>query len=315
MSDFQQVFSESGKAPLFRSLLNSHGLGRSPPLTLAFGLIPGLPRLCPRTPLSLPGVGGRLHGDGSARVLLHLLIAEFRGEGHSGGSVSREVRVHLCVATEDFIAFRRCFLPLSPARLLPPPFLPGMGEAGFLGDVLAQALQEPKSCLFSCAWGFVALLFPQNKGSDPCRALAGERSGVLACYGWCVFTLNHLPSFSKCSSAAEIVAFPACSSRVACKTKELSLCVHNMRIYMCIYMYLYTYLCICALMKSMSAVPASGLLLCDPVCNGMGQDGTGQDGMGWGAGLGLPPVPALQLFLFSPLPEDAPFYTARQPCL
>lgn len=97
MSDFQQVFSGSGKTLL----------------TVVFGLIPGLSRWRPRTPLSLPGVSGRLHGDGSARVLLHLLIAEFRGEGCSGGSVSRKVRVCLCLATEEFIAFRRCFLPLS----------------------------------------------------------------------------------------------------------------------------------------------------------------------------------------------------------
>lgn len=36
-------------------------------------------------------------------------------------------------------------------------------------------------------------------------------------------------------------------------------------------------------------------------------DGVGQDRMGWDAELGLPLVPAWQLCLFSPLPEDAPF--------
>lgn len=57
-----------------------------------FGLVPGVPRCPAHTPLSLPVVGRRLHGDGFARVLLHLLIAQLRGEGCAGGCVSREVR-------------------------------------------------------------------------------------------------------------------------------------------------------------------------------------------------------------------------------
>lgn len=46
-------------------------------LTVVFGFIPGLPYCRPRTPLSLPGISRRLHGDGSAWVLLHLLITKF----------------------------------------------------------------------------------------------------------------------------------------------------------------------------------------------------------------------------------------------
>ena len=190
---------------------------------------------------------------------------------------------------------------VSPARPLLTLLLPAVREAGLLVHILAQVLQEPKSCLFSCAWEFVTPLFPKIR--DPschCRALAGKHSGVSVCYGWCVFTPNRLPSCSKSSSAAEIVAFPARSSCVAGKSKELS-CLRNTHTDI----YIYTYICICVWMKSMSAVPASV-----PLSRGPARDGTG-----WGAELGLLLVPALQQCLFSPLPEDAPFYTARQPCL
>lgn len=51
---------------------------------------------------------------------------------------------------------------VSPARPLLTLFLPTMGEAGLLVRILAQALREPKSCLFSCAWEFVTLLFSQK---------------------------------------------------------------------------------------------------------------------------------------------------------
>lgn len=91
--------------------------GRPLLLTVVFGLIPGLSYGPPRTPLPLLDVGGRLHGDGSTWALLRLPIAEFRGEGSSGGSGSREVRVCLRLAAEELGALWRCFLPL--------PHLPG----------------------------------------------------------------------------------------------------------------------------------------------------------------------------------------------
>lgn len=112
-----------GKAPLLGSLpfsseMGWSGAGRSPLLTLVFGFAPGSSRCDPRTALPLPGLGGRQHGDGSARLLLHLLITHFRREGCSGVCVSREVRV--CLSTEEVFSSKRCCCPLSllPGLLL-----------------------------------------------------------------------------------------------------------------------------------------------------------------------------------------------------
>lgn len=102
MWDFWQVLNDLGRTPLLGSLseMQQSQTGRPVLLTVVFGLIPGLSYGPPRTPLPLPDVGGRLHSDGSTWGLLHLPIAEFRGEGSSGGNGSREVRVCLHLATE-----------------------------------------------------------------------------------------------------------------------------------------------------------------------------------------------------------------------
>lgn len=90
----------------------SHGLEDLVSSLLSlFGLIPGLSCLPPRTPLSLPGVSRRLHGDGSAWFLLHLLISEFRGEGGTGGSVSREVRVCVFLLQRNSMPRGSAFFP------------------------------------------------------------------------------------------------------------------------------------------------------------------------------------------------------------
>lgn len=103
MSDFRvekRSRSKSGETCLLRALLFSREkgwthLGRCPLLT-AVWLIPGESLWAPCTSLPLPGVGGRLHGDGSAWHLLHLLIAQLWGQGCAGGRVSREVRACFC---------------------------------------------------------------------------------------------------------------------------------------------------------------------------------------------------------------------------
>lgn len=100
----------------------SWGLEDLPLLTLVFGFAPGLSRWDPRAALPLPGLGGRLHGDGSARLLLHLLVAHFRGEGCSGGRVSREVRACVFLQRRSFPpgdAFVPCFCCQAIARAFP----------------------------------------------------------------------------------------------------------------------------------------------------------------------------------------------------
>lgn len=86
-------------------------------LLTAPSFAPGPPRVHPRAPLPLPGVGGGLHGVGAARLLLHLLSPQLRGEGDAGGGVSGEVRV------AEFSLWSSeprgsAFCPVSPAGLL-----------------------------------------------------------------------------------------------------------------------------------------------------------------------------------------------------
>lgn len=156
MSDFQ--LSGSGKMSLLRSLLFSREMGwthtgRFPLLTVVW-LIPGESLWAPCTSLPLPGVSGRLHGDGSAWHLLHLLITKLRGQGCAGGCVSREVRA--CSAKEQFLALCSASSLAPPARTLLVLFLPTMGKADLLLHSVAQAFQEPKSA-FSAVLGSVSL--------------------------------------------------------------------------------------------------------------------------------------------------------------
>lgn len=87
-----------------------------------FWLIPGESLWAPCASLPLPGVGGRLHGDGSARHLLHLLVAQLRGQGCTGGCVSREVRA--CFSKEQFLACGSTSSLAPAARTLLVLFLP-----------------------------------------------------------------------------------------------------------------------------------------------------------------------------------------------
>lgn len=82
-------------------------------------LIPGGSLWAPCPPVPLPGLGGRLHGDGSARLLLRLLLAQLRGQGCPAGRVPREVREFLALCSASSLA--------PPARTLLVLFLPTMG--------------------------------------------------------------------------------------------------------------------------------------------------------------------------------------------
>lgn len=114
----------------------------------------------------------------------------------------------------------------------------------------------------------------------------------MVCCGCCVFTTEHLPSFSKFSSAAGIV-FPYCSSSTAWEAKELLLCLHHTCTYVFIF---YADACLCVLML---------LLLCSPRWDGMEWDGWLR--MGWALSWGCPQFPPLQLCLFIPYSSRCSF--------
>lgn len=301
MSDFQP--SGSGEMSLLRSLHFSREVGwtrtgRSPLLTVVW-LIPGESLWAPCAPLPLPGIGGRLHGDGSARHLLHLLIAQLRGQGCAGGCVSREVRASF--AKEQFLASWLCFFPCPTCQDLARALPSHDGRGRFAAALNCTGISGAEICLFSCAWECVTLLPKLRDSSCHHRAFSGKHSGVSVCCACCVFPSEHLPFFSKSSSAAGIVVFPDCSSSIAWETKELLLCLHHTCTYVSVF---YADVCLCVLMNSTSAVPASVLLLCS----------LGRDGVGWVLSWGCLQFHLCSFAFFSLFPQDAPSSSARPPC-